>query len=89
MELGISVYIGEGYTYDKNIQYIQMARNLRVSNVFTSFNISSGREDIAKTAALIEYAKKEGLYTSVDVSSRIFKIFNENLSICRCFIVWA
>lgn len=79
MELGISVYIGEGYTYDKNIQYIQMARSLGVSNVFTSFNISSGREDIAKTAALIEYAKKEGLYTSVDVSSRIFKIFNAKL----------
>jgi len=84
LELGISVYTSDEYTYEKNMKYIQMAKNLGVPNVFTSFNISSSKKEIEKTIDLIRYIKKEGLHTSVDVSSQIFKRFNakiDNLSV--------
>lgn len=79
MKLGVSIYTGEDYSHNDNMKYIEMCGNLGISGMFTSFNISEDNTGMKETMELIEQAKSSGLHTSVDVSSRIFKIFNVKL----------
>lgn len=76
LKLGISIYTGDNYTHKSNIEYIEMANSLGIRSMFTSLNISSDRNQTEKTMELIKYAKSKGLYTSVDVSSRVFDLLN-------------
>ena len=78
IDTGVSVYAGlEDYSKDENIKYLQTAKELGITHVFSSAHINEAKTSQEELQSIIDECNKLGLKLSLDVSKPIMSKFNE------------
>ena len=74
MRIGVSIYVSDEYDVKTNMEYIDMASFLGVSNIFTSFNTAiQDKVSLDHAMQIIKHAKLKDMNIMVDVSPKVFK----------------
>jgi hypothetical protein len=74
LKIGISIYASDEYDVRTNMEYIDMASFLGVSNIFTSFNAAiQDKASLDHAMQIIKHAKLKNINIMVDVSPKVFK----------------
>ena len=77
LKIGISIYAGDEYDLKANMEYIDMASFLGISNIFTSFNaVIQNKASLEQAVQIIKHAKLKNMNIMVDVSPKVFKWIN-------------
>lgn len=74
IEVGASVYVGlKEYPLNKNLEYLDLLKDVGVSYVFISAHIPEMNSDfMIELNQVLEYAKKIGLRMVVDISKKMY-----------------
>lgn len=74
---GISAYVGMGYTFESNRQYLRLASQSGFTRLFTSLHIPEANTEtiLEEFPALVEEAVKLGFLITADISPKAFSLF--------------
>jgi hypothetical protein len=87
MDYGVSVYMDSDFPLDKNIEYIELAKKLGYSTIFTSLHLPEihYKEKLYEIETIFKVAKKHDMTIVADIAPRIMEVYGANVENLKPF----